>query len=222
MDELSKLIEETAAEFTPERMAERKRQWEEQAAKERLAREKQEAEWRERSKRATLARVASSLPPSVAWVTAGGEHDSESVQAVRSWIGSDRRGLLLRGGVGAGKSLAAAVAARELAVSSGRVVSWHRPNDFVSAVLHAYDANAPKLGEGLVVIDDVGRETKADFCEALCAFIDDKSARFVITTNLKKEDFRARYDERLVDRLNDCARAVTVKSASMRKKDGGF
>jgi DNA replication protein DnaC len=97
-------------------------------------------------------------------------------------------------------------------------VSWHRPNDFVSAVLHSYDSEAPKLGCHLVVIDDCGRETKTDFCEALCAFIDDTDTPFVLTTNMQKEAFRKHYDERLIDRLNHCAKALAVKGDSRRKK----
>jgi DNA replication protein DnaC len=219
---LEQVMRESMESFTPER--DRERELEHQAREERskAARAKQDAEWREERRLAVVSRVAAALPPTLAWVAAGGEAESEAVLAVRSWLQSDRRGLLIRGGVGAGKTVSAAIAAREMALSSGRSVSWHRPNDFTSGVLHAYDANAPKLGEALVVIDDIGRETKADFCEALCAFVDDKSSRFVITTNLTKDDFRARYDDRLVDRLNACARAVSVKSPSMRKKDGGF
>jgi hypothetical protein len=85
-------------------------------------------------------------------------------------------------------------------------------------VLHSYDERAPKLGRALVVVDDVGRETKGSFDEALCAFLDDASTRFVLTTNLDRAAFRARYEDRLIDRLNDCARAITAVGESRRKR----
>lgn len=218
----SDLMAQIADDFSPEKIAEREERWAKQRAAENAERAKRDAEASERNKALEVERLKKLVPPSLAWVMDGSELESESVVATVKWLDSDRRGLMLRGGVGSGKSVGAAVALRSIASKYRATTSWHRPNDLVSAVLHSYDENAPKLGRSLVVIDDVGRETKADFGEALCSFIDDTDTRFVITTNLKKDEFRARYDERLVDRLNDCARAVTVKNASMRKKDGGF
>lgn len=166
-------------------------------------------------------RLAKRMPPSVAAALCDGSFaHCDATLAVVEWAASGTRGLMLRGGVGAGKSLAAALPLLSDVVFAG--ASWHRPDDFVSAVLHAYDDRAPKLGSRIVVVDDVGRETKADLDEALCAFIDDKDTRFILTTNLKREDFRKRYDARLVDRLNHCAIAITVKGESRRKQTGGF
>jgi hypothetical protein len=165
------------------------------------------------------ARIAKALPPGVASVVLGTVEQAPVVAYVASWHLTKVRGLVIRGGVGCGKSVAAGFAAA-LSIRGGyRSVSWMRPNQFVSAVLHDYDEKSPKLGSDLVIIDDVGRETKADFCEALCAFMDDKATRFVLTTNMQKEAFRAHYsDERLIDRLNHCAKAFTVKGDSKRMK----
>jgi chromosomal replication initiation ATPase DnaA len=164
------------------------------------------------------------LPPKLrATLATGCIELTAATRAVDLWM-ADRsaRVLMIRGGVGVGKSVAAAWAVT-LSVDAGRrSVSWHRPNDFVSAVLHAYDGHAPRLGGDLVVIDDVGRETKADFCEALCAFIDDHAASVLLTTNLTKEQFRDRYDVRLIDRLREVGRAVDVKGASRRGKSEEF
>lgn len=165
--------------------------------------------------------VCSCLPPIVAEVVNGPLTDTPGVVAVREWLASPARGLVIRGGVGVGKTVAAGALAR-MCIAQGRAVSWHRPNEFVSAVLHSYDERSPKLAKGVVIIDDVGRETKADFEESVCTFIDDRDTRFVITTNLTRDDFRARYDARLIDRLNHCARAVALKGASRRRQDGGF
>lgn len=137
----------------------------------------------------------------------------------RAWAKGERRGLILRGGVGTGKSVAAACALAEFKQRSDarwEKVSWHRPNDFVSGVIHAYDAKAPKIAKGMVVIDDLGRETKADFEEALVILIDDTLTRFVITTNLTREEMVARYGERLIDRLDHECLTVATSGKSMR------
>lgn len=167
-----------------------------------------------------VSRVA---PPGIASVLSSGEMEQlPAVVAALDWASKPVRGLMLRGGVGSGKSVAAAVAMRELISMKSGSASWHTPNAFVSAVMHSYDENAPKLGLDVVVVDDVGRETKADFCEALCEFIDTHSTRFVLTTNLTRDDFKQRYDARLIDRLNHYAKAIAVKGPSRRRQDGGF
>lgn len=149
---------------------------------------------------------------------------TEAVQAALEWERADQyRVVLLRGGVGVGKSIAAAAAAYASAARGRRHISWHRPNDFVSAMLHAYDPTAPKLGLDLVVIDDLGRETKHDFDEALCAFFDETETRCVLTTNLGAQEFKDRYDVRVLDRLRECAVAIACKGTSRRAGGGvGF
>lgn len=168
--------------------------------------------------------------------------DTSCVKAVADWIasGSDRS-LVLRGGVGTGKSTAAAhfikhVLRPESGFSEyegGRHPKasamnlrdmpcyWLKPDRLVSAVLHSYDPASPRLAPEFVV-DDMGRETKADFAEALCEVLDQGKHRMVITTNLTRAQFRERYDLRLVDRMNECCAAFDVPGKSMRNQDGGF
>lgn len=167
--------------------------------------------------------LKSALPPRVFDVVMAGAESTPAVEATLAWANSERhRVLLLRGGIGVGKTVAAGAAVSAFVERGQRGISWHRPNDFVSAVLHQYDENAPKLGRHLVVIDDVGRETKAEFCEALCAFIDDFSARILLSTNDTKERFRSRYDVRLIDRLNEIGTSIGIKGESRRGNGGGF
>lgn len=182
-----------------------------------LARRK--AETRDKLVRDVLERV---LPPKVYESVVNGCEETPAVKAALAWLESDRRVLLIRGGVGVGKTVAAGTAVKALVERGRRGISWHRPNDFVSAVLHRYDDDAPPLGGDLVVIDDVGRETKTDFCEALCTFIDDYRARILLSTNDTKERFRSRYDLRLIDRLNEVGTSIGIKGESRRGKDGGF
>lgn len=173
---------------------------------------------REAEEVAKRERIAKVLPPGISSVVLGTPDRDPVIEYVEQWFATANRGLVIRGGVGSGKSIAAGYGGT-LSIRTGRrSVSWMRPNQFVSAVLHDYDPNAPKLGTDLVIIDDCGRETKADFCEALCAFIDDTATRFIITTNMQKDVFKAHYDERLIDRLNHVAKAFTVKTGSRRRR----
>ena len=176
------------------------------------------------------------LPPKVrSALLAGAPADDVEwpvVSAARLWLAGTCRVLLIRGGVGVGKTMAAGTiamdvcsAAVEQTMRHGYTscpLSWHRPNDFVSAMLHKYDKDAPRLGDTLVVVDDVGRETRTDFEEALCTFLDDSGLRLVMTTNLTKDQFRERYGMRVVDRLLECGAALTVKGESRRKRQGDF
>lgn len=151
--------------------------------------------------------------------------NAPAAKAAIDWATKDgKRVLLIRGGVGVGKTVAAAMAAKAVAslARTTASISWQRPNDFVSGMLHTYDANAPMIGRDLAIIDDVGRETKVDFCEALCSAIDDEDMRLVITTNLTKDQFRERYDVRLIDRLKEVGRALDVKGESRRNRSEDF
>lgn len=200
---------------------------------EREAREKEDAK-RAAESMATYRRdrCLAVLPPKLRKAMSADSLDASwpaAQAALKWWDKTTTRAFLLRGGIGVGKTAAAGLVVRDAAASLARIsgshehrVSWHRPGDFVSAVLHQYDAQAPKLGTNLVVVDDVGRETKSDFEEALCTFLDDYEARLLMTTNLTKEEFRSRYGERVRDRLLECAAAVTIEGGSRRRQAGDF
>lgn len=132
------------------------------------------------------------------------------------------RVLVLRGGVGTGKSTAAAVALYLAALKGARSASWHRPRQFISSMLHAYQADVQEVGKQFVVIDDMGEENRTDFQEALTTFLDESDARAVLTTNLTVPVFKERYAGRVIDRLRECAAWVPVKGESMRTGGGGF
>lgn len=152
-----------------------------------------------------------------------GEHDqTPAIDGVNAWLPKSAgetpsHGLILRGAVGTGKSIALAYAVGRL----GLPFCWLRPDELVSAVLHAYADGAPKL-QPVVVVDDIGRETKADFTEALCVVLDDRSRLLLGSTNLHKLAMREHYDQRLLDRL--CARCIAfdVPGASLRPRAGDF
>ncbi len=145
-----------------------------------------------------------------------------AMRAVRSWLGAGATlHLMLRGGVGTGKSTAAARAIRywtEDPVKRGSC-AWMRPDEMVSAVQHSYDPRAPRLARN-IVIDDIGRETKPDFEEAFCYLLEKRGHTLVMTTHLTEAEMRKRYDRRVIDRLLDTTLAVDVPGDSMRQGEG--
>lgn len=169
----------------------------------------------------TLAHV---VPPKVFDLITGPSamKTSAYLLALDWWDAGRERVCVLRGGKGTGKSTGAGLACKHAAETGKRSISWHRPNDFVSAILHAYDDEAPQVGGDLVVLDDMGRETKADFAEALTTFLDNRRTRLLITTNDPLAVWTKRYDPRLLDRLADEGVAYDVKGESMRQKGAGF
>lgn len=164
---------------------------------------------------------------------------TQALAAVKRWLlANDGRALCLSGPVGCGKSLAAAWAVKRWCeprieecwnpehtervprVVRGERVSWLRPNDLVSAVLHEYDANAPRLHR-YVVVDDLGRERRPDFQEALATLLEQRSRRIVFTTNLTHAEMRERYEPRVVERIDHQVQWSDVQGASLRRR-GGF
>jgi DNA replication protein DnaC len=181
------------------------------------AKKRADDERRRKQQRSEIVRMAlANVPPKTrAFVCSGDVENDAVVLAVQAWARNTKapRVLVLRGGVGVGKSVAAALAMQTVAAElDHRGYSWHRPDEFISAVLHSYDERSPVLGGDLVVLDDMGTEKRSEeLSDAICTFIDTVSARLIITTNLKKTNadplkpgFREKYaDVRLLDRLRE-------------------
>ncbi len=79
--------------------------------------------------------------------------------------------------------------------------------------------NAP-----LLVLDDIGREyadEKGWFMNVFNALIDERYGamrKTIITTNLDASAFKARYQERIADRIRELGEWAQVKGASVRRK----
>jgi DNA replication protein DnaC len=171
---------------------------------------------RERLNAATLEHV---LPPKVLrFLRSGRIKETDASKAAQVWFNDNvDRVLILRGPQGTGKTNAAGLIVKSSVERGKRGVSWHRPNDFVSAVLHQYDDDAPELGTQLVVIDDMGQETKADFALAMTMFLDDYGARLIITTNDLENVSAERYaDTRLMERFKEDTQTFELTGPSMR------
>lgn len=212
-------------EADPEYQAKKAAKQEELERKREIA--KQQA-WRDR--------VASAVPLRVARNLGEALEQTPAVKAIDSWLlGGRSTDIVLRGGVGTGKSTAAAYAVKRLVepptpdLLEGNfyiphqpfTCCWLRPDALVSAIMHAYDDKAPKLAP-YVVIDDLGRETRSEFVEAFCDLLDREGHTLIITTNLNREEMRKRYDLRVLDRLKERAIAFDIPGESMRKGKGDF
>lgn len=159
---------------------------------------------------------------------------------VQRWLADGgRHALVIRGPVGVGKTSAACFAVRqwcepkvhlngggepvEEPTSAKPRVTWLRPDQLVSAIMHDYDERSPRL-HAHVVIDDLGRETRAEFIECLCELLDRDGHTLLITSNLTKPQMAKRYEKepRLIDRLKGQARALDLEGASLRPQGGDF
>lgn len=159
--------------------------------------------------------------------------DTAALAGARKWLGSQRTALVLAGGVGAGKSTAAAWLALDRGVATRLIAEQHgasRSTDTTEGLpvrisaseLEArgrYDKDLRKWlrGRSMLVLDDLGVELLDDkgafwslFDETLDEFYGDRR-RIVITTNLRakrKDDadppqFVERYGARVSSRLQE-------------------
>ena len=163
-------------------------------------------------------------------IVAGNFEKTDSVRAVAKLLGraetSDgpSRGLILSGGVGTGKTFGACTAlvhhrADDFWFSTGTYVE---PDD-LHAIRHPRrDDPGPKreLKGYITVLDDVGTETDPKFPHAFLELINEcisfTPRVLILTTNLTKEQFRERYDARIIDRLNSFETWVQLRGASRR------
>lgn len=154
---------------------------------------------------------------------------TRALEIVDRWAG-DPKGrpiLVLSGAIGTGKTLAAGVLVAN--AKTGRVIAARQLSETVIpfAAEIARGVQPLNLTARLLVLDDLGTEDpKRDrrWTEAFATFIDARQChgRTLITSNLKRADFRERYDARIVSRLNASAKAVELVGESMRAKGGGL
>ncbi len=154
--------------------------------------------------------------------------------------------LLLSGSRGTGKTVAACAAllaalrAGPPPAERGAVERWaarigaHLSGGFVSAPTlpmrlapwkDERERHAPiNLQRAFLVLDDLGTERPGSrFAEAFGRLVDRRQAKAtIITTNLAPSELRARYGDRVADRLNHGARVQVLRGASMRREGAGI
>jgi DNA replication protein DnaC len=173
---------------------------------------------------AVLTAVGSRISDDVAHRLRMGEglEDTEAHRAVCEWMAGEKPTLVLTGGTGVGKTVAAVRAM--LTASRAQFVRALR----IGAHFEPWSADreagiAPlNLGVDLLVIDDLGQEPIEDrrampaIEEALDAR-QSKKTRTLITTNLDTTGIRSRYSERIRSRLAQNAALVGLGGTDKRR-----
>lgn len=149
--------------------------------------------------------------------------EDESIQVARRWWESSKRSLVLIGGVGAGKTVAAAWLVRE-SIRSGGTGAMTRPTRL--AAISGFEEGARELERlgrvDLLAIDDLGTENLTEHAFArLNEILDARyegQTRTVLTSNAKWETLRQRLGERIVDRLAESGQVTGLAGKSKRRK----
>lgn len=146
--------------------------------------------------------------------------ETRFTDAIATWSTmTDRPILVLSSTVGRGKTVAAASA---LAEQRGRYVSaFDAARLFSSNYSEDADAVDRLIATPLLVLDDVGTEGDRErMASALIRIVEgrrDRGKRTIITTNISRADFKARYpDPRLHSRLDQSSVYVSDKGDDMR------
>lgn len=143
--------------------------------------------------------------------------------------------LVLSGTPGCGKTVAACAWLRERIFTEGVVDAFggykgkRAPLFVTSARLSRWDRYNHEAMDNLLkadrlVIDDLGAEyadKNGNFGAILDELVSDRHANrrpMILTTNLDAAAFKARYDERIADRIRECGKFVSLTGASMRKR----
>lgn len=126
--------------------------------------------------------------------------------------------LILSGPRGTGKTVAAVWLCAERHGTFLDVARFCRINRYDEAQMRPLETCR------LLVLDDLGQEfsdVKGSFAATLDGLINARYGAMLqtaITTNLTADDFKARYGERVADRIRECGRFVNVTGESMRRK----
>lgn len=190
-------------------------------AAERLAADSRRAEWVGAFERAVKVRAKAAV--------LRGVDDRLAIQSVNRWLtGTEKPNLMLRGNPRTGKTVGAAYAVwrwLEPVKPRGQAL-FLNPDQVISAMVHDYDQHSPRLdGVTLVVVDDIGCETRPGFGEAWRRLLDYADVSLVMTTNLTKPEMRERYpDRRLLRRLLETTRAIDLPDVNVPDlpEDGDF
>ena len=165
------------------------------------------------------------VPADLARIVLAGFQITPSIEALRCALNEGARIAILSGGVGVGKSVAAAWwLSRALEAHDGRAwmrwVNAHHLARMASFDWH-YLLDEVEMVDFLV-LDDLGIEYldgKGWLSSALDSIIYQRHGNrrlTVATTNLGARAFTARYGERIADRLRECGTFIEIAGCSLR------
>lgn len=149
---------------------------------------------------------------------------------VQSWSQTTRNLLILSGGVGVGKSVAAAWWMAQMVVDMKPTPRtprhWWRAMLVARRGVYSDEHEMLYSVRGLV-IDDVGTEysdVRGFFGSTLEDVVDhryENGLPTLLTTNMRPADFCERYGERIHDRLCECGAWIALVGRSLRKQSSG-
>jgi DNA replication protein DnaC len=205
----------------------------EELAREQARREAEE----ERRAKVEAARVRSELMRTVEQfpvrrdlldaIVDGSIGSTKAVEIARRWYDARSKPfLLMLGGVGCGKTVAAACLAVHAQRGERYVrVEYQKMRDVANLYRAGFGDDAKAfdrlLRTGLLIIDELTTERDADLGRAaLHEIVDERSARCLPTlllANRTKAEIRERYDARTIDRWRESAVVIELADQSMRK-----
>lgn len=154
----------------------------------------------------------------------GEEEVTEALRAVREWAATSKPTLILAGGVGSGKTVAA------LSFVCSRAVSWQMVRCGRVGAMHERwqseredHVEALRMNVPVMILDDLGQEHLDDRrnMTALSELFDCRKSertRTIVTTNLTADQARKRYPEPIIDRWREAAKWVSLDQASLRRR----
>lgn len=152
----------------------------------------------------------------------GNIQETESLQEVKKFSDEvDALFLILAGGLGVGKTVAAAWATDSYQLSALFVDA----TEIARASWYDNEAYGRWERVDLLVIDDLGVEyadKKGGFTMQLDGLLNSRynnGLKTIITTNLTLERFKERYSERVMDRIHECGRFVELRGRNLRRTD---
>lgn len=162
--------------------------------------------------------MRTTLPPKLA-EEIGALRQTEAIAVVQSWLeSSPKRTLVLQGGTGAGKTIAAAWAF-EFSRIRGRQCIWAYVPDVAAIAEWKVDEWRAFDDAGFIVLDDLGTETERGIegaRRALERLSNVAGGRCVITTNIEIKDVVPRYGPRVKSRIIGEADWVILGGADLR------
>lgn len=148
---------------------------------------------------------------------------NDALSAIDAWVAGPKPWLVIAGGTGTGKSVAAGYGLARL-LGMRRRGGWVDSASFASRVGGFDGQTELRRLQSLdaLVVDDFGTEhyssfTEALFFEVLAGRHEHGDLRTILTTNLDRAALRHRLGSRLADRVSNACSMVTCTGESLRK-----
>lgn len=168
----------------------------------------------------TAALIANGFPRRAIEQAAIADASKSAIARVSGWLHAPEGVLVISGGNGCGKTVAAAWWAMRLA----GVATFARAATFAASSRYDRDDRGALLTASALVLDDLGAEyldEKGSFLVDLDELIDvfhgDRKP-VLITTNNTRDDFKKRYGARIADRIRESGAFFGITDGSLRDK----